>query len=686
VTGTDSPGGETAVRARAVFLSYASEDAVAAERLCAALRAAGVEVWFDRSELRGGDAWDRQIRQHIRDCALFVPVISAATEARAEGYFRREWRLAVDRTHDMAEDVPYLVPVALGPIDAARARVPDAFRALQWTPLPDGEATPEFVARIQHLLAGGRAAARPATPAARAAAVRRSPAMRWGLALAASASLSGIAYLVHERTGAPSAAAPAPAATAPVAATAPPPHSVAVLPFANLSGDPQQEYFSDGLSEEILNDLARVEALHVAARTSSFAFRGTQVDLGAVARRLNVGTILEGSVRRDGRRVRVTTRLVNATTGFQLWSHAYDEDVKDVLSVQASIAATVARELDVALSGNQLARLGLGGTHDPAALDAYLRGSHLMAKAADVPAWTRAVAEFDEAIRHDPRFAAAYMLRAIELTDISVSTDDDALRAATRPRAQESAERAIALAPDLGEAYAARGFVRNVALLDFGTADDFRRALKLAPGSALVQGRYASYAAFVGDFEASTTALQRALELDPENASLIWNRALHLMSMRRWDEARAAIEAGRRSVPTAEWDALSLELALASGDYATAATQCEAARAGPTRTACLAVAYHGLGRTADAEAQLDLLREHDATGRPVLMAQVYADWGNPSEAVRWLNVALKTREPMLQTLRTSTSFYALRDDPRFQAVEAALHMPPRPGSRAPGAT
>ena len=136
-------GGEdkASVRAAAVFISYASQDADAAKRICDALRAAGIEVWFDQSELRGGDVWDRQIRQQIHDCRLFIPIVSAHTEARVEGYFRREWKLAVDRTHDLSERVAFLVPLVIDSTSEAKADVPDAFRHVQWTRLPGGIAS-----------------------------------------------------------------------------------------------------------------------------------------------------------------------------------------------------------------------------------------------------------------------------------------------------------------------------------------------------------------------------------------------------------------------------------------------------------------------------------------------------------------------------------------------------------------
>jgi hypothetical protein len=155
----------------AVFLSYSSPDAPAARRLADGLRATGIEVWFDQNELRGGDAWDKSIRAQIKDCAIFVPIISANTDARGEGYFRLEWRLGVDRSHLMADDHPFLVPVVIDDTAEATARVPDHFRERQWTRLPGGEPTPEFIDQLKRLLSGEVTAA----PPRRAAATKKEP-------------------------------------------------------------------------------------------------------------------------------------------------------------------------------------------------------------------------------------------------------------------------------------------------------------------------------------------------------------------------------------------------------------------------------------------------------------------------------------------------------------------------------
>ena len=157
---------------------------------------------------------------------------------------------------------------------------------------------------------------------------------------------------------------------------APPPHSIAVLPFVNMSGDPSQEYFSDGLTEELLNDLARINELQVAARTSAFSFKGKDTDISTIARKLNVASVLEGSVRRSGHTVRVTAQLNNAVTGYHLWSQTYDRDLGDVLKLQTEIASAVASALKVTLLRDLAAEMQVGGTRNPVAYDAYLRSAN----------------------------------------------------------------------------------------------------------------------------------------------------------------------------------------------------------------------------------------------------------------------------------------------------------------------
>ncbi len=221
---------------KAVFLSYASQDAEAARHICDALQAMSVEVWFDQSALRGGDAWDASIRRQIKDCALFVPIISANTQAREEGYFRREWNLAVNRTLDMADGKAFLLPVVIDATVDVNARVPEKFRDVQWTHLPDGRSSAAFAEHVQRLLSGGAAPA--AVTSARAVA----------------STTAAVAVAVPKQE----------------------PPSIAVLPFVNRSSSAEDEYFSDGLADELLNVLAKIRGLRVAARTSCVPVQGQE--------------------------------------------------------------------------------------------------------------------------------------------------------------------------------------------------------------------------------------------------------------------------------------------------------------------------------------------------------------------------------------------------------------------------
>jgi hypothetical protein len=285
-----------------VFLSYASQDAEAAKRICNALRAAGIEVWFDQSELRGGEAWDRHITKQIRDCALFLAVISANTEERSEGYFRREWRVAAERMRDMADDRTFLLAVVIDSTCEDTARVPDRFREFQWIRLRGGEAPPAAVERVRRLLAPTE----PLTPSSHAAGagseadaigyrrVAQGRKMRnplWPALLAlASIVIAGGAYLVLDRF--------AVSKRSPAASTAIGEKSVTVLPFADLSEKHDQEYFADGLAEEVLDRLTQVAGLRVPARASSFYFKARNERPAAIASELGVAHLLEGTVRR----------------------------------------------------------------------------------------------------------------------------------------------------------------------------------------------------------------------------------------------------------------------------------------------------------------------------------------------------------------------------------------------------
>jgi TolB-like protein len=221
-----------------------------------------------------------------------------------------------------------------------------------------------------------------------------------------------------------------------------------------MSGDKAQQYFSDGLTEELLNSLARITDLQVAARTSSFSSLGEHPDISTVAHKLNVGAVMEGSVRKSGRTIRITAQLVNGVTGFHIWSATYDRSLGDELRLQTEIATAVATALKVNILGDLSTKIELGGTRDPAAFDAYLRGRKLARSAQEIKAMKAAVADYTEAITRDTNFALAYSARSIQLS-YNAEADAGSQRPEYVNRALLDALKALALAPDLAEAHLA---------------------------------------------------------------------------------------------------------------------------------------------------------------------------------------------------------------------------------------
>jgi TolB-like protein/Tfp pilus assembly protein PilF len=506
----------------AVFVSHASEDAVAARRLCELLRAAGIDVWLDQSELRGGDAWDTMIRSRIRGCALFLPLISAHTRARWEGYFRLEWKLAIDRSYYISSDRPFLLPISIDETRDGDARVPDRFREVQWTYAPHGEAPQEFVARMRRMLGAAEGFA--------------------GSAVAAGAG--ALSDDLSEK-------------------------SLAVMPFANLSPDRENEYFSDGLTEEILNALGGIADLRIAARSSSFYFKGRPTDLHEIANRLRVAHIVEGSVRRVANRVRVTAQLVDVHNGFQLWSERYDREMADLFEIQDDIARAIAGRLKLALCTG-----ARRPTSNMEAYELYLQGRHHLIQRSPTSLHA-AIQYFERCISLDPEYALAY---AGVADCYGVLPFRGSLpHAAAKARAQTAMKKAIALAPELWECNYSRALYLMYFEGDWSQADQyFKRALEINPRAPLVNAHYAALNSTVrreaealhcveaacrldplaaqvhamgslamvnlGKFAQGEQLARHALELQPDHLFGLFRHALALSGLARHDEAVATME------------------------------------------------------------------------------------------------------------------------------------------------
>ncbi len=451
---------------QAVFLSYSSQDLETARLLADAMRTAGIVVWFDQRELLGGDQWDAKIRSQIHACALFVPVISANTQARLEGYFRIEWKLAAQRTHAMAEEKAFLVPVVIDSTRDADAKVPAEFKAVQWTRLPGGEPTPQFLARVQQLLAGEPAASVPPPPHKVAAGSRPSNLRTWALT-AVIALVATSVWLWSTRRGDPPLARPAPpTATAVANATTPPPHSIAVLPFADLSGEKKNDYLLAGLEEDLVTDLSSIKTLKVVSRLSAAIYRGANKPLRQIGIELGAAFVLSGSIRREANSIRFSAQLIDTRTEQQVWAEKFDRELTNVLALQSALAKDIVPSLRVALQPAEQAALARTPTTSESAYDLYLRARQFRANFREEKFLENAEALLRQALALDPGFMRAWIeLAGVHRERYSTFGDD---RTETRLALVEQAiAKAQTLAPTAPDVLLGQGQIRHYCYRDY---------------------------------------------------------------------------------------------------------------------------------------------------------------------------------------------------------------------------
>ena len=658
---------------RAVFLSYASQDAEAAQRICEALRAAGIEVWFDQSDLRGGDVWDRSIRQQIHDCRLFIAVISAHTEARDEGYFRREWKLAVDRTHDMDERKAFLVPVVIDATVDRGAHVPEKFRELQWTRLPGGETPPAFVARVKRLLSPESTAAPDPVRLASSAVATGAPAAprlsRWRTGVLygaiAAAVLLALGYLGLERLhrskpGGPGAA------------------SIAVLPLVNESGDPSQQYFTDGISEDLITALGQFPGLKVIGRTSSFQFRDSKEDSRGIGTKLGVAHLLEGSVRKSGEMIRVSAELIDTNDGSMQWSEHYDRPYKDLFALQDEITRSVAGALKTKL---------LPGEHAAAqserppsgnfeAYNAMLQGRFYEMRATEAD-FQRAIEYYTQATQLDPQYALAWSALSRSWTDFAASYLDYAHEPEAFAQARAAADRALLLSPDLAAAHLARGNLLENANLDWRGAEvEFRRALALAPNDSEAKFYLGRQHAIRGELEPAIALTREALSADPLRAGWYGWLGTYLMGSNRLDEAERAVHRVLELQPTATAvNGLLTSIEVQRGDAQAALAAAQQMSHGWLRDVALALALQvGTDRSA-ADAALKTLIDRDADFASYQIAQIYALRNDAKATFEWLDRAWNHRDSGLVFLLYDPILLRYKDDPRFAALCRKVGLP-----------
>jgi adenylate cyclase len=310
------------------------------------------------------------------------------------------------------------------------------------------------------------------------------------------------------------------------------PHSVAILAFSDMSAERDQEYFCDGIAEEIINALCCIQDLKVASRTSSFQFKGRSVDSREIGRSLDVSHVLEGSVRKSGNRIRVTSQLIDAATGYHRWSQTFERELADVFAIQREIAQNVVRALRVAISPDEASRLERKGTRDPQAYDCYLRAKHLVWQTSDT-AWRSARTLYRRAVEIDPQFAQAWAGLAI----CSASEYSWALDSASRTlinEAREAAEKAMQLVPNLAEALVAQGLVHFIENRPAESAAAFQAATERNPGLYEAWYHYGRLHVTLGDFERAEKLFERAMAIDEDDFQ---SATLRLMCVRRLERA-----------------------------------------------------------------------------------------------------------------------------------------------------
>ncbi|MEO7073285.1 MAG: hypothetical protein ABI300_10125 [Rhodanobacter sp.] len=458
--------------------------------------------------------------------------------------------------------------------------------------------------------------------------------------------------------------------------------SIAVLPMLNESGDPLQDYFSDGLSEELITSLAQIDGLRVIGRSSSFRFRGGGGDSRQIGRELGVDTLLEGTVRRQGVRVRIVAELINAADGRALWSQTYDRELKDIFAVQAGIAKAVADALKVKLLA---ARPGAAHKHhvpDFETYDHFLLGRQMLAHSGIPNNVATAVDAFRQAVALDPDYAEAYSGLAMAESFAAEENSDATGAALGRRRAMAAAERAVALDPALGDAYGARGYLRQSDDWDWhGAESDLLKAVSLDPGDSRNQLRYGYLLATLHRLPEAKIALAKCTDDDPLFLPC-WGLLGRINAAQAdYDNARRMLKRAL-SIDHADIQASSYlgVLALLQGDPATA----RGIFASQARTGGLAMAEHDLGHAAASKAALAQLIATRAKDGAYAIATVHAWLGDRDSAFSWLERAFRQHDEGLMSLTYDPLLRGLYPDPRFTAFCRKIGLP-APSASSPDA-
>jgi TolB-like protein len=458
------------------------------------------------------------------------------------------------------------------------------------------------------------------------------------------------------------------------AATATPQKSIAVLPLLNESGDPGDEYFSDGLSEELIAALGQIRNLKVIGRSSSFRFKGRKEEPKTIGEKLGVSTLLEGTVRKQGDKVRIVAELINAADGTELWSRIFDRELKDIFAVQTEIAQAVAASLELTLLGDKDTTVASASTQNAEAHNAYLQGHFYFARR-NVEDYRKAISFFDEAIRIDPDYALAYAERAEAWTfigDLNPEHKKEAWAAAKR-----DAEKAVAVGPNLAEAHAALGWVRFFSEWKFAEGlAELKRARELAPANPTANDLLARVLIYVNQIAEAEKLARQAIELDPLAFLARGNLARILLAEGKLEEADAEARKSAELQPAGagshRWQVV---VAVLRGDGEEALREAQLEPNEGYHRFELALAYHARGDRAAADAALADMVANDRNLLAYQIAEVYAWRGETDKAFEWLQISYDNHDTGLLSLLIDPLMRGLRSDPRYKIMVEKVGLP-----------
>jgi TolB-like protein len=448
--------------------------------------------------------------------------------------------------------------------------------------------------------------------------------------------------------------------------------SIAVLPLLNESGDPKDEYFSDGLSEELIAALAQIRELKVIGRSSSFRFKDRKEEPKTIGEKLGVATLLEGTVRKQGDRVRIVAELINAADGIELWSRTFDRELKDIFAVQQEIAKAVAESLRVTLLGSEENSSQMA-TNSVEAHNAYLQ-ARFHRQRGNVEDYRKAITYFDRAIELDPNYALAYAERSETWTLVGDLTGQ---RSTAYPKARSDAEKAVAIAPALAEAHAALGWVRAFAEWKFAEGlSELQRAKELSPANPTANDLLARVIVYRGRMEEAERQAQQAVELDPLSAATQFTLGRVLFYAGKLDEADAAGRKMAELQPSASsshrWQVL---VAVQRGDGETALREAQLEPDESLRPFELALAQYVRGDSKASDAALADLIANSRDSLAYQIAQVYAVRHEVDKALEWLQIAFDNHDGGMASLLVDPLLHNLRDDSRYKALIAEMNFP-----------